>query len=329
MGLRQWLNNLLASARAEERLPPPDQGRGPDELAHRLGMRTDDLSGVRPTYNQYTLPKRTGGTRTITAPGGEFKAFQRLLLRRVLARLPVHPTAVGFRKGQSIVTHALTHAFMPVIIKMDIRDFFGTTSYARVHAYFRKIGWNADAARLLVAWCTHEGGLPQGAPTSPLLSNAVNYRMDSRIAGLLAAHTHSGPRRQNPKTLELIRNPSPSKVFYSRYADDLTLSLSEDDAASIHSLIYVIKSIVEDEGYRLHTRKKLRIMRRHDRQTVTGLVVNNGVRLPRETRRWLRAVEHHLATGRRASINENQLQGWRALENMIRSQTHPNEPPAS
>jgi hypothetical protein len=243
----------------------------------------------------------------------------------VFSRLAVHPAAVGFRRGQSIATHAMPHAFMPVVVKMDIRDFFGSTSSARVHAYFRRIGWNNEAAMMLVDWCTHDGGLPQGAPTSPLLSNAVNFRLDCRITGLMNAHHQYGVPRQNPKTLEPIRKPSQVKAFYSRYADDLTLSFSEDDSASIHSLIYVIQSIVEDEGYRLHTRKKLRIMRRHDRQTVTGLVVNEGVRLPRETRRWLRAVEHHMATGKPISINEKQLQGWRALEQMIRIQTHPTD----
>jgi hypothetical protein len=82
-----------------------------------------------------------------------------------------------------------------------------------------------------------------------------------------------------------------------------------------------VKQIVEDEGYRLHTKKKLRIMRRHNRQALTGLVVNEGVRLPRETRRWLRAVEHRLATGGEATLTGAQLEGWRSLQSMIAKQT--------
>ncbi|MCP4711590.1 MAG: hypothetical protein GY869_23475, partial [Planctomycetes bacterium] len=83
------------------------------------------------------------------------------------------------------------------------------------------------------------------------------------------------------------------------------------------------KEILADYGYRLHQKKKLHIRRRHQCQKVTGLVVNEKVNLPRQTRRWLRAVEHHYAIDRAASITPEQLSGWRALRRMIHSQTQP------
>ena len=125
----------------------------------------------------------------------------------------------------------------------------------------------------------------------------------------------------NPKTLERVGGSQAAAITYSRYADDITFSFGTDTHASVNTMIRVAKSIVEDEGYRLHTRKKLRIMRQHDRQTVCGLVVNRGVNLPRETRRRLRAIEHHLATCRRATLTAEQLTGWRALQAMIYKQT--------
>ena len=313
-----WFDFLKRLVGGRETLPPPDQGHDVEELAGRLQMSVDKLHRVEVSYGAFTVRKRRGGTRTIHAPNRPLKNFQRRLLRRVLSRLAVHPAATGFQRGQSIVTHAMLHAMRPVVLKLDIRDFFPSTSAGRINAYFRRIGWNQEAADLLVKWCTHDGGLPQGAPTSPRLSNLVNFRMDARVSGLAR---QGCTLYTNPKTLDTVGPPGETTIFYTRYADDITLSFDDDVHGAVNSMIYAVKRIVSDEGYLLHTKKKLRIMRAHDRQMVTGLVVNAGVNLPRETRRWLRAVEHHLATGRTSTLTEAQLQGWRALQSMIGRQT--------
>ena len=276
------------------------QGRGYDvrELARRLDIAADELRAVEPAYRVFTIPKRSGGRRTITAPDDALKALQRRILRRLLSRLASHPAALGFERGHSIVTNALGHARRAVVLRMDLRDFFPSTSTERVRDYFRTIGWNRPATDLLVKLCTYEGGLPQGAPTSPRLSNLVNHGLDARLAGLARA----------------------AGATYTRYADDLTFSFSQDDPAVIRRVIRSTKRIVAQDGYRLHQRKKLHIRRRHDRQIVTGLVVNDRVGLPRPIRRWLRAVEHHVATGREATLRPVQLAGWRALQSMIATQ---------
>ncbi len=292
MGLFDRIRNVFA----------PDTGRGVNELARRLAMPVEELLRVVPAYHTFSVPKRSGGQRTITAPTGPFKAFQRTLLRRVLARLPVHPAAMAFEPGHSIVHHAILHALRPVVVRMDIRDFFGATTVQRVHDCFTRLGWSRAAASLLTRCTTHDGGLPQGAPTSPKLANAVNYRLDAQVCAIVAA----------------IAKRTDTVIVYSRYADDLTFSFDRDDHDAISSTICLVKQAIESShGYRLHTKKKLRIMRRHDRQQVTGLVVNAGVNLPRRTRRRLRAVEHCLATGRDATMTHAQLQGWRSLEAMI------------
>ncbi len=273
-------------------------GRGVDELARRIGLGADELRNVRPTYRRFTIPKRAGGKRTILAPDDRLKAVQRTILRRLLRRLSCHPAAVGFERDHSIVSNALCHVAQAVVVRMDIKDFFQSTPADRVERYFRRIGWNADAARLLVRLCTYDGGLPPGAPTSPRLSNLVNYNLDARLAGL-AETCHA---------------------VYTRYADDMTFSFETDDAAAIHCVIGMTKYIVGQEGYTLHQGRKLRIYREHNRQVVTGLVVNERVNLPRRTRRWLRSVAHHLATGRPATVTAAQLDGWRALHHMIATQ---------
>ena len=181
---------------------------------------------------------------------------------------------------------------------MDLKDFFRSTTARRVERYFRLIGWERKAAKLLVGFCTHEGHLPQGAPTSPRLSNLVNYVMDARLSGV-AARLHA---------------------VYTRYADDITFSFDTDNRQAVGHAIGATKAIVSQYGYRVHHRRKLRVARRHQSQRVTGLVVNERPALPRRTRRWLRAVEHRRATGGIATLTGEQLAGWRALQRMIETQ---------
>lgn len=274
-------------------------GFGVEELARRLGCDATDLEAFQPGYREFTVPKRSGGLRKLCAPDERLKELQRKVLRRLLGRLKVHAAATGFQRGQSIVTHARQHTGQAVVVRLDIKDFFPSTAARRVYRYFRKIGWNRPAARLLKRLCTHQDGLPQGAPTSPRLSNLVNYHLDCRLTAIarkLGAH-------------------------YSRYADDITLSFPTDDRRQIRYLIRFVRRVAAETGYLLHGAKKLRIRRQHQQQRVTGLVVNECVNLPREVRRRLRAVEHHLRTGRPATLTPQQLAGWRAFQHMVATQT--------
>jgi retron-type reverse transcriptase len=268
------------------------------ELARRLAVPAEQLRACQPTYERRLIRKRSRGKRVLHIPGHELKSLQRRLLRRLFARLKCHPAVKGFQRGESIVTNALPHAGRAAVVRLDLHNFFPATTAKRVYRYFRRIGWNRPVARLLRRLCTHDGGLPQGAPTSPRLSNLVNFRLDRRIAALA---DKLGAR-------------------YTRYADDITLSFAEDDREKIRYMVRFIRKAAAEEGYRVHGRKKLRIRRRHQQQRVTGLVVNAGVRLPRRTRRWLRAVEHHLASGRPATLTPQQLAGWRALAQMVARQ---------
>jgi RNA-directed DNA polymerase len=289
----------------------PGRGHGVEELARRLGMSVTELQAVRPSYREFQVPKQSGGTRRIMAPDNSLKALQRRILRRLLARLHNHPAAHGFERGRSIVTNARVHVRQAVVVRMDLKDFFPATRAKRIRKYFRRIGWNRPAARLLTHLCTFEGGLPQGAPTSPRLSNLVNYRLDARLTGLAA--------RRRLRNLRTGRDAGVRDIgaVYTRYADDLTFSFATDDPADIRYVIRVTRFIVGREGYQLHLHKKLQIRRRHDRQQVTGLVVNDRVNLPRATRRWLRAVEHRAARDGRSTLTPDQLAGWRALQKMI------------
>jgi retron-type reverse transcriptase len=273
-------------------------GRDVRQLARTLGMDPADLANFQPSYHEAFIAKRSGGQRRLLVPEAATKNLQRKLLRRVLARLRVHPAATGFERGRSIVDHARPHVGQAIVIHMDVVDFFPTTQAARIEAYFRRIGWNAQAAALLTRLTSHEGGLPQGAPTSPRLANLVNYGLDARLSRYVERH---GGR-------------------YTRYADDIAISLEHDWGRTPRGFIRQTRALLRAHGYRAHGRKKLSIRRRHQRQQVTGLVVNDKVHLSRERRRWLRAVKHRHATGRPTSVSADQLAGLRAFEQMIERQ---------
>ncbi|HYV35983.1 MAG TPA: reverse transcriptase family protein, partial [Gemmataceae bacterium] len=237
-------------------------GMNVEELARRLGMNVDELQNLEPRYTETFIPKKRGGTRRLLVPQRDLNAAQRRILHRLLGRLRAHPACTGFEKGKSIVHNAIPHVGRRVVIKMDIVDFFPTTQAKRIEWYFRRIGWNAATAALLTRLCTHEGALPQGAPTSPRLANLVNYMVDSRIDRFV--------RRR--------------KGSYTRYADDITISFPKDYPRRVRGAIQVVRRAVKRFGYRIHTRGKLRVLRPHQRQVVTGLVVNAKVQLPRKQR---------------------------------------------
>jgi RNA-directed DNA polymerase len=271
-------------------------GHDLDELARRLRIDGKLLKQVKPAYRAFSIPKRSGGERRILAPDPTLRELQRLILRRVLGRLRAHPAAHGFEKQRSIVTNALPHVGRDIVVRMDIRDFFESTTARRVQRYFREIGWNRESAAVLTRICTHQDHLPQGAPTSPRLANLVNFPLDAALASAAAK----------------------SGIAYTRYADDLTFSAPAAQAEALRRLMGFAHGVAGELGYKVHGRKKTHVRRRHHRQTVTGLVVNDGrPRLPRETRRRMRAIEHRLSTSGSASLSPDQIAGWRSLQSMI------------
>jgi retron-type reverse transcriptase len=271
------------------------RGRSTATLAERLEVRVVELTSFEPRYHRFRIAKRAGGIRELSVPSDATKDLQRRILSRVLSGLRAHPAACAYERGKSIAQNAAPHVGRAVVIKLDIVDFFPVTKATRVQKYFQRIGYSLTAARLLTRLTTHREGLPQGAPTSPRLSNLVNYGIDVRLANLAA-------RRGG---------------VYTRYADDITISLERDHPRRVRGIVQQVRRILRAYGYELHQKKKLKILRPHHRQLVTGLVVNERLNLPRKKRRELRAVVHHLRTGRPATLTSEQLAGWKGVLHMI------------
>jgi hypothetical protein len=271
---------------------------GVKELARRLGVSESELRNHRPSYREVRIPKRSGGQRVLHVPDDATKAIQRRILHRLLARMKSHEAAYGFEPGRSIAHNAAQHAGRAIVLRFDVVDFFPATRAGRIGAMFVRHGWSDVAVELLMRLVTHDGGLPQGAPTSPRLSNLVNVGIDRDLTVWLG-------RRQGR---------------YTRYADDVTVSFPENWIGEPERTMAAVREAFSRRGYRLHGKEKTSIRRRHQRQIVNGLVVNHHVALPRELRRRLRAARHHLALGRPCTFAPDQLQGWNAFESMVRTQ---------
>lgn len=170
----------------------------PRALLQFRGARRDPRYHYRPL----TRAKSNGAPRQLYAPSPALKALQQTLLREYLATLPLHWAVTGFRRKFSVADNARRHLGQAVVAAADITDFFDHTGAQRVRAFFAAQDWDEVAAAVLTGLCTFRGALPQGAPTSPALSNLVNAPLDEALAALA---------RQ-------------SNACYSRYGDDLTFS---------------------------------------------------------------------------------------------------------
>jgi retron-type reverse transcriptase len=268
---------------------------------------------TRVHYYYFSMPKKSGGQRMLAAPHRQLEAAQRWILDSILNRLPVHDAAHGFVTGRSVATNAEPHVGASVVVNSDLEDFFPTITFARVDGLFRSMGYSPAVATILALLCTecprrqmqYDGtvyfaatgprGLPQGACTSPAISNLICRRLDHRMASMAAK----------------------LKWNYTRYADDITWSATEEAGPSIGYVLARIRHISEDEGFRVNG-KKTRVLRPSQRQTVTGIVVNDRLSIPRKTIRRIRAILHNARrTGLQAQNRDDHpdFAGW--LQGMI------------
>jgi retron-type reverse transcriptase len=247
------------------------------------------------SYTKFRLPKKNGrGYRTINAPTHNLKVLQKSIYNKLLKPLTPHKSATAYVPGRSIFDNAMPHVGQSVVINIDLKNFFGNINSNKIYRYWRLLGWDVESSTVLRNICCHEGGLPQGAPTSPALSNLCNQLLDIR--------------------LEAVAKRNKGK--YTRYSDDLTFSFSKSYGHQ-GGIVKIINRILIDEGYEIQKKKKIRIQRSHQRQTTTGLIVNEKVNLPRETRRRIRAMRYHLSKGTLSKKDIQSLIGYESILKMV------------
>lgn len=240
-----------------------------DSLSLFLSVECGSLFRLSRTASHYyereEVPKSDGGVRVYFKPRGELKQVQKFIHKKVLLFAPFHKSIHGYRKRRSQLTAAKPHIGKPMLLKADIKEYFPNISLCTVYKAFRQLGISDQVSRLLVKLCTHENQLPQGAPTSPLISNLIWSRPARRIQGF-------ADQQNFAQTI---------------LGDDVFVS----GARRVKKFKNLLKRVIQEEGFPVNQRKTVALPST-TRQVVAGLVVNRKLNVKREYRRTLRRVLH-------------------------------------
>lgn len=244
----------------------------------------NDAEKKQERYRTFSIPKKSGGERTISVPCGNLKWMQLCLNEIFKALYTASPYAMGFAEGRSIVDNARMHTNQNYVFNLDLKDFFPSVDQKRVWNRLQRppFNFNAKVAFTIAGLCCmrtiryREDSpfeevfvLPQGAPTSPLLTNAVCDTLDRRLHGLAKRFG----------------------LHYSRYADDITFS-------SMHSVYQIgsefrkeLERIINDQRFTINA-KKTRLQHCSVRQEVTGITVGQKLNVARKYVKDVRAILH-------------------------------------
>lgn len=271
------------------------------DVAHLVGYEPKKLSYIiykipdNCKYMEFEIPKATKGVRKISAPIPEIKLAQRRMSRvlqdclvEIEKKQATGSSCIlshGFKRHLSISTNSIQHIDRKWVLNFDLKDFFPSINFGRVRGFFMKnkhFLLEQKVATIIAQLACHNGALPQGAPTSPVISNLLANHLDIRLSQL----------------------SSKSRCTYTRYADDITFSTNKSDfpaqiavdrdsesSAGDWNLSKKIRSEVKRSGFEINP-EKTRMQYRRSRQDVTGLVVNRKVNVKRELYRQVRAQVH-------------------------------------
>lgn len=268
----------------------------PIELAQNIGISLSKLRWL--TYHrncttichyyQFTIPKKRGGERKLSSPKPILRTAQSWVKEAILDKISPHEVAHGFIKERSILSNAMPHTGNAVVVNMDIKDFFPSVTFKRVKGMFRSFGYSESLSILLALLCTEppvetvrykdrvynvslgQRCLPQGACTSPAVTNIICTGLDKRLKGKADALGFN----------------------YTRYADDMTFSGNSSSFRDLGKLLKDVTDIVSFEGFLIHP-DKTRIFHKSRRQEVTGLVVNRKPGINRKDLKKFRAILHN------------------------------------
>jgi RNA-directed DNA polymerase len=264
-------------------------------------------------YQHFTIPKKSGGKREISAPKTKLRTAQSWIKENILDHLTIHEAAHGFVTGKSTLDNAQHHIGKDAVVKFDLKDFFPSISFVRVRGLFESFGYSRAISTLFALICTEpprkeaefngkmyyvaidERQLPQGACTSPTITNLLCRRLDEK----------------------LTRLASDKGFTYTRYADDLTFSGDGTALKEIGSLMSNVRSIVRYEGFVVNE-EKTRVLRTGRRQRVTGIVVNEKANLTRKDLRSFRALLHNVEkNGLEEQNHKNHPHFWEYINGYV------------
>ena len=235
-------------------------------LERDLGISAKTLyavsNNISKHYHKAKLPKKDGGYRNLSVPDEVLKSIQRRIADVLLIHMPVSRYAKAYRFGSSTLRNAKQHVGKQVVLKLDILHFFDSIRYSTAKDKVFPEEIYAEPLRILLTMlCYRKDALPQGAPSSPAITNIILYEFDEQIG-------------------QWCRERG---IAYTRYCDDMTFSGEFDPAEVIRFVRLELKKM----GFLLNE-QKTRIQRPGQQQTVTGIVVNEKMSIPADYRRKLR-----------------------------------------
>ncbi|EJO2022443.1 RNA-directed DNA polymerase [Vibrio parahaemolyticus] len=243
-------------------------------------------------YKSFNVQKRNGSIRQLVTVDKKLKSVQRNLLHYFEQYYDVSKHAYGFvgetanfkvnkknLRTRGVITNALAHTNKKVVISLDLENFFPSITFPRVMGLLKSKPFNfsnKEAAILASLVCLPKAiddkrGLPQGAPTSPIISNLICKKLDYQVGKMAQKYD----------------------LIYTRYADDLTISTNNLKRINANKIISLVRDCVERNGFRIN-KEKTKVMYRNQRQMVTGIVVNEGLNLPKKNVDALKATLHNL-----------------------------------
>lgn len=254
------------------------------DVADLLGIELSVLNyfaySERIKYKSFTIAKKSGGRRQIKAPPGPLINIQKILAQKITDVYPGHISAKGFARGQSIIKNASLHVGKTSVLNLDVKDFFPSITSMRIYGLLKAepFSLNNETASVITKLVTYEGSLPQGAPTSPILSNMICYRLDTELLKLSKKH----------------------RCTYTRYADDITISSRQklpaaiavyDESAAVTELGRAITDVLTNNGFVVND-KKTRLQSGYMSKYVTGVKVNKIPNLQRKFIKEVKAMLH-------------------------------------
>ena len=267
-----------------------------DHLCALMGLKKEFVTSVifcaKAFYREFAIKKRSGGTREIRAPYPSLLHMQNWIYKEILLKSKINAAAHGFVRKRSILTNANIHKGQAYLLKMDLKDFFPSIPINWVVQVFKEIGYTNDVAFYLASICCLDEALPQGAPTSPALSNIVASFMDKRLYKLCQKYDYK----------------------YTRYADDIAIS----GKGISPSFIKIVSGVIKDCGFEVNE-NKTRLYGEQGNKIITGIsLANNDLRVPRKYRRELsQDIYYILKYGYDAHVKRNKIKESNYLQSII------------
>jgi len=263
----------------------------PTHLSELLGISLEYLYGVANSpsfyYRKQSLKKKNGNIRHLNVPLPLLKETQKWIVDNILTSLETSIYTKAYKKGFSIKSNAKFHRNQSTVINIDISNYFGNIYFEDIYFIFRRLGYYNNVSVLLAKLCCLDDVLPQGSPSSPMLSNLATIKLDNRLS--------SFAKKINAR--------------YSRYSDDITFSGDLDP----RRVVPAIKKIIEDEEFEVNN-EKVKVRYFYQKQIVTGIIVNERMRVEKSELKKLRqevyyikkyGLENHFLNSANSNLYQN------------------------